>query len=129
MVPRNFFRRGAPQTPGGELMRKTTPMSEKLLPQQQEASVFAEDLRGISLGLRRLRDSLPEPSTGMLEGEEPNSVAAELAGTVECVIHDDIEPAISKLRKAATVPQEELRREWRERRLLVDLSTSDGKIA
>lgn len=95
-------------------MRNTMPGVEGPLPQQQEASVFAEDLKGISLGLRRLRDSLPEPSTGMLEGEEPNSVAAELAGTVECVIHDNIEPAISKLTKAATVTREELIQEWRE---------------
>lgn len=101
-------------------MRKTMSMPEEPLPQQQEASVFAEDLRGISLGLRRLRDSLPEPSAEMLEGEEPTSVAAELAGVVECVIHDDIEPAISKLKKAATVTREELVQEWRERRRQVD---------
>ncbi len=101
-------------------MSETQPRAEEPLPQQQEASVFAEDLRGISLGLRRLRDSLPEASTEMLEGKEPNSVAAELAGVVECVLQDDIEPAISKLTKAATVTREELAREWRERRLPVD---------
>lgn len=100
-------------------MSETQPGAEEPLPQQQEASVFAEDLRGISLGLRRLRDSLPEPTEGMLEGEEPNSVAVELAGAVECVLHDDLEPAISKLRKAATVTREELAREWRERRFPV----------
>lgn len=52
----------------------------------------------------------------MLEFRIPADVPTEIRAIVECVIHDDLRPAILALAKASKVTEKGLRREFSRRR-------------
>lgn len=77
---------------------------------------------GIAGGLDAIRQEIdevireiPEPPEEMLEHRIPYDVPAEIRGALECVLADDVIPAIGKLRAAAEATSEGLRAEWEER--------------
>jgi hypothetical protein len=86
---------------------------------QRELAVIALELVAIEERLERLANSLPVPANqvDMLEHRAPYDVATELAGTIECVVGDEIRPAIEYLEGAARVTAEELRRRFDRDRL------------
>jgi antitoxin component of MazEF toxin-antitoxin module len=81
------------------------------------------ELWELARGLEDLRDrltemcrELPEPPDPMLRAEVPADVEADIQGTLECVVSDDLDPAIEKLRAAAAVTAQELREHWERNR-------------
>jgi hypothetical protein len=80
---------------------------------EAEAAAQAE-LKAIAAGLESLRSrlmevhaTLPVPvlEPAMLVGEVEMDVSTELRSVIECVLNDDIEPAIRDLVTAATYVQ------------------------
>jgi hypothetical protein len=67
--------------------------------------------------LTRIAKTLPVPpdQEDMLEHRKPYDVATELAGMIECVVADEIRPAIEYLEATARVTAEDLIREFGER--------------
>ncbi len=67
--------------------------------------------------LQALEEGLgyPEDSEDMGEGRVPQSVAFALRGTLECVLADDLEPALKALEEAADLTPEELYVYWQSR--------------
>jgi FtsZ-binding cell division protein ZapB len=55
----------------------------------------------------------------MLEHRVPNDIPTELAGTIECVVADQLRPAIESLEAASRVTAEELREQHREQQELL----------
>jgi hypothetical protein len=45
-------------------------------------------------------------------GTSPYDVATDVLATIECVLEDDLRPAIESLQRSATATDEELRREY-----------------
>jgi hypothetical protein len=67
--------------------------------------------------LQTIHDALP-PSPNrdaMLEHRVPRDVATEIVATVECVLMDEIRPAIEYLEAASRVTAEELRERFASR--------------
>ena len=73
-------------------------------------------LRIVVLALRGVAAGLPEPpedqSEAMGTGKAPESVAYSLAGTVDCIVNDDLLPAIHSLFEAAQLTPAILIRDW-----------------
>src|SRR5262245_9584404 len=74
------------------------------------------ELWELARGLAELRDrlaelsrELPEPPDAMLRAEVPADVEADVQGTLQCIVSDDLDPAVEKLRAAAAVTAEQLR--------------------
>lgn len=68
----------------------------------------ADELRAFRDKIRGLLDSLPRVTDEELEsGDTPE---AELLGTLECLISDDLDPAIRKLQSAERLKEPEGRR-------------------
>ncbi len=65
--------------------------------------------------LKGIHPQLPEGPEPMLEGNTPMALGPELKSILECLISDDIEPAIDKLHRAASVTDAQLLQEWEER--------------
>jgi hypothetical protein len=86
----------------------------------QEAQEICAQVAGTLLGiedlLRHVLEMLPEsPDRGaMEEGEAPCDVATDMRGALECVIADDLQPAVRTLEDAASATDARLAREWRE---------------
>jgi hypothetical protein len=59
--------------------------------------------------------SLPRPPdlADREEGRLPYNVATEILATIECVLEDDLRPAIQTLQRAAQITDAELEREFR----------------
>ncbi len=74
-------------------------------------------LKTTRLCLRELEESLiyPEESEAMGEGRVPQSVAFALRGTIECILADDLEPAILSLEEAGEMTPEALYEDWQRR--------------
>lgn len=94
-----------------------------VLASSRDIRQMQSELWELSRGLEELRDrlaemsrELPEPSDAMLRAEVPADVEADVQGTLECIVSDDLDPAIEKLRAAAAVTAEQLRRHWERRR-------------
>ena len=71
--------------------------------------------------LQRIHDELPASPNrdAMLEHRVPRDVATEIAATVECVLVDEIRPAIEYLEAVSRVTAEELRERHREEQALL----------
>ena len=66
---------------------------------------FAAQLRAMAGGLRTFRSHLPGLSAEN-GGEELEGVEAEVAAAIECVLTDEIDPAIARLDAAASLSPE-----------------------
>jgi hypothetical protein len=68
--------------------------------------------------LAEIRAGLPLPADliDRQEGRLPYDVATEVLGTIECVIADDLLPAIQALQRAAKVTDADLKRDFLERK-------------
>jgi hypothetical protein len=86
---------------------------------QAKLKEISYDLLELEDRLLLIRDSLPIPPNvdAMLEGLEPYDVATDIFGSIECVVDDCLSPAIRTLEKAAEITNEDLRREFRKRRI------------
>ncbi len=76
----------------------------------------AEGIEAAQELLRRVHGTLREPPETMLLYEVPYDVEAEIRGTVETVLDQDLGPVIERLRETATVTPEQLRSHWEEHR-------------
>ena len=83
---------------------------------QAALSEIALQLVAIEDRLTRIAESLPVPPNqeNMLEHRVPYDVATKLTGMIQCVVTDEIRPAIEYLEGAARVTAEDLRREFGE---------------
>lgn len=78
-------------------------------------------IREVALMLLRLLERLeeiaaclprPPDMDAMLERRIPATLGVDLLGSIECVVDDDLRPAIRTLERAAKVTTEDLRREF-----------------
>jgi len=67
---------------------------------------LAAELEAVQGRILEIAHTLPDLPGGLLGGEDPLSEELEILGTLECVVGDDIQPAIQKLRLAAVPPGE-----------------------
>jgi hypothetical protein len=100
-----------------------TPTAPPALTDQERAAQeallrHAETLRGVRDDLLALHTDLGEPpeETEMAEGTRPETVAFSIRGTVECLVSDRLEPAVTSLERTARETPEDLYEEWEERR-------------
>ena len=71
-----------------------------------DLGAIARDLDEIRGRLRRVTGLLPETPPQPSEPPEPPEVAAvgaDLLGTLECILADDLDPALAKLQEAVAV--------------------------
>jgi hypothetical protein len=70
--------------------------------------------------LQRIHDDLPvsPDREAMLEHRVPYDIATAITGTIECVLADEIRPAVESLVRAARVSAAELRVRWEENRAI-----------
>lgn len=93
-------------------------MERKSVQEAQETLARAAgELIGLEDRLAKVLEELPESPEreAMEEGKIPCDVATDLRGALECVISDNLRPAIRTLEDAASVTAERLEEEWRER--------------
>jgi hypothetical protein len=78
-------------------------MSEREFEAQTQLRGVVEELKGIRLRLEKIAASLPVPAREevMLLDEEEPDVATEVRAIVECVLADQIGPAVRDLVAAA----------------------------
>jgi hypothetical protein len=83
---------------------------------QQAVNEIALMLQSLSERLEEIAGSLCEPADAeaMYDGKRPYSVSVDLKGAIECSVTDDLQPAVKRLRKAASATEESLRREYRD---------------
>lgn len=112
-----------------ELVEDFTPRPEApSIPKKTRDEIVAQrlircatgKLREVAMVLRGVRHSLPELYDGetaeaMGEHRMPQSLTYSLIGSVECILMDDIEPAIAALDEAGDLTPGELFEEWQER--------------
>jgi hypothetical protein len=86
----------------------------------ERAQVILEDaacqLLDIALRLKDTHERLPAPPDidARHEGRRPYDRATDILGTIECVLEDDIGPAIELLQRSSRITDAELEREHRE---------------
>ncbi len=88
---------------------------------QAALAEIALELVAITDRLQQIHDALP-PSRNreaMLEHRVAYDVATELAGTIECVVADQLRPALEYLEAASRVTAEGLREQHREQQALL----------
>ena len=73
--------------------------------------------------LEEVHAGLPPPAdiADRQEGNKPYDVATDVLATIECVLEDDLRPAIESLQRSASATDEELGQqflEWLERRIV-----------
>ena len=83
---------------------------------QSELGQLARELESLRDRIAEVVGELPEPADAVLRAEVPADIGTDLLGTLEVVLNDDIDPAIRKLRAAATVTDEQLMDHWRRHR-------------
>jgi hypothetical protein len=68
--------------------------------------------------LERIHSGLPEPPglADRQEGRKPYDQATDILATIECVLEDDLRPALEALRRSAAITDAELEQEYRERK-------------
>jgi len=93
-------------------------MDDRVREAQEICARVAGTLLGIEDELRRTLESLPESPERdrMEEGMMAPDVATDVRGALECVLADDLRPAIQTMHSAASVTDASLEREWRARR-------------
>jgi hypothetical protein len=66
--------------------------------------------------LEAIHGALPAPPDidDRQEGRKPYDVTTDVLGTIECVLEDDLRPAIEELQRSAQVTEEQLREEYRD---------------
>jgi hypothetical protein len=69
---------------------------------QMEIAAFAEEMETGAAALDRLLSGMPRRLGG---AENDPEIGAEVRAALECVLHDDLRPAIRKLREAAGVAE------------------------
>ena len=102
--------------------QKCTPPSEQPYPHGNPDEIAAQRmvrwclirLRQIAICLRGVHASLPDPldAEDMGEGRIPESLSFSIRGTVECVLADDLEPAIASLEEVWRLTPEDLLDAW-----------------
>jgi len=82
-------------------------MLEKEAEAQSQLRRIVEELQTVGLRLREIAAGLPVSprETAMLLGEEEPDVATEVRSVIECVLADQIEPAVRDLGAAASYRQ------------------------
>jgi hypothetical protein len=88
---------------------------------QTALAEIALELVAITDRLEQIHDALPVSRNreAMLEHCMPYDVATEIAGTIECVVADQLRPAVAYLEAASRVTAEELREQHREQQALL----------
>lgn len=81
---------------------------------QGRCRLLGADLADFAERVRELSASLPEPPAEGLAEKSPETVESSIQGTLQCVLADDLEPAIRSFLEAGGVSQEELNRRWEE---------------
>ena len=68
--------------------------------------------------LERVHVGLPAPPdlAERQEGRKPYDQATDILATIECVLEDDLRPAVEALQRSAAITDAELEREYQERR-------------
>lgn len=82
---------------------------------QAALAAMTLDLLALEDRCREILASLPRSPTeeAMFVGEIAWDLPTELLTTIECVLEDQLRPAVESLERAARVSEEELRREFR----------------
>jgi hypothetical protein len=77
-------------------------------------SAIALDLLGVEDRCRGILARLPRSPNedAMIEGKVAWDLPTELRTTIECVLEDQLRPAVEALERAARVSEKELRREF-----------------
>ena len=83
---------------------------------QAALAEIALELVAITDRLQQIHDALPASRRrdAMLEHRVPRDVATELVGAIECVVADQLRPAIEYIEAASRMTAEELRERHRE---------------
>jgi hypothetical protein len=69
-----------------------------------DLGTITSELEEVRARLRRVARLLPEPAESpALETPEMFAVGIDLLGTLECILADDLEPALAKLQEAVTL--------------------------
>jgi len=74
---------------------------------KMEIAAFAEEMETGAVALERLLGGMPRNLLGLSGAEPGEEEGAEVRAALECVLHDDLRPAIRKLREAAGVAEAE----------------------
>jgi hypothetical protein len=94
---------------------KSTP---PLTPAEAQAALgmVALQLLAVVDRLGQIYNRLPEPAdlADRQEGRKPYDVATDVLATIECVLNDNLQPAVEALRRSAQVTDAELQRDYRE---------------
>jgi len=94
------------------------PKSTPLTPAEAQAAlgVVALQLLAAVDRLRQVYERLPPPPdlADRQEGRKPYDVATDVLATIECVMADNLQPAVESLRRCAQVTAAELERDYRE---------------
>jgi hypothetical protein len=79
--------------------------------------VAARSIASAAELLERVHAGLPEPPdlADRQEGRKPYDQATDILATIECVLEDDLRPAIEALRRSAAITDAELEQEYQER--------------
>ena len=88
---------------------------------QAALAEIALELVAITDRLQQIHDRLPVSRNreAMLEHRVPYDIATELVGSIECVVADQLRPAMESLEAASRVTAEELREQHREQQALL----------
>lgn len=78
--------------------------------------VAAFEIQEAAKLLEEIHAGLPEPPdiADRQEGRLPYDVATDILATIECVLDDDLRPAIEALQRSAKVTDEDLARDFEE---------------
>jgi hypothetical protein len=90
----------------------TVPFAQVILGVAARSIASAADL------LERVHAGLPEPSdlADRQEGRKPYDQATDILATIECVLEDDLRPALEALQRSAAITDAELEQEYQERK-------------
>jgi hypothetical protein len=82
---------------------------------------IALELVAVTDRLQQIHDALPASRNreAMLEHRVAYDIATEIAGTIECVVADQLRPAMESLEAASRVTAEGLREQHREQQALL----------
>ncbi len=106
---------------GGRVELRVSPAGLVMRPvvtggSQAQAAALADEMEGLKERFEEVLAELPDPVDAALEHKIPYDVDTEVVTTVECVLHQDVEPGIRSLLGAASVTPEELRAHWERER-------------
>ena len=100
---------------------KSTPVVPPITNREEEVqSIIRRMLRLVELlqwFLEQAHFMLPDPpdAEAMGTGEIPETLTFSLRGSIECALHDHVEPLDDLLRKATEETPENLMRDWQRR--------------